>query len=59
MAYGVNDKNINRIEEKLINKKTWQMAGEVRGTQREENGLIREELEFDRGLRSKNLLSEK
>lgn len=57
MAYGTQENNIERIEEKLIQKKVWQMKGEVRGVEREKNTLLEEDLEFQRGLQAKQKIS--
>ena len=43
---------MNKIEQNLISQKPWQQRGEVRGLDRDTNGLVEEDLEFDRGLRT-------
>lgn len=57
LRFGTNEKNIARIEQKLISKKEWQLQGEVRASDRPVNALIEEDLEFDRGLEPKQKLS--
>lgn len=50
MRYGVNPKNIARLEKNLVEARRWEMRGEVRGGQRPTDGLLTADLEFDRGL---------
>lgn len=58
MAYGTSDQNFENLENKLLSKKSWQLQGEVRGKQREQNGLIQENLDFEAGVRSKLIINE-
>lgn len=58
MAYGTSNQNFENLENKLLSKKSWQLQGEVRGMQREKNGLIQENLDFEAGVRSKLIISE-
>lgn len=57
LAYGVSSKNIERVENALLNKKSWQLQGEVRASQRPLNGLLDAEVDFDLGLQSKIVIS--
>jgi U3 small nucleolar RNA-associated protein MPP10 len=41
-----NKSEIEKLEEKLIKEKSWQLKGEVRGVQRPVNSLLQEALEF-------------
>ena len=53
LAYGTHEKNIEQIENKLIEKKSWQLQGEIRAHDREKNTLLEEDLEFQRGIQTK------
>ena len=57
LAYGTTDKNIEQIENKLIEKKGWQLRGEIRAQDREKNALLEEDLEFQRGIQTKAKIS--
>ena len=57
LAYGVNERNMQRVENALIGKKSWQLKGEVRGSQRPINGLLDAEVDFDLGLQAKVVIS--
>lgn len=50
MRFGVNERNLARLEKKLIEPREWQMRGEIRASQRPADGLLTADLEFDRGL---------
>lgn len=41
-----NYSEIEKLEEKLMKEKSWQLKGEVRGVQRPVNSLLQEDLEF-------------
>lgn len=43
----VKEKQMRLIEEKMVDKKDWQMMGEVKGKNRPVNSLLTEHLEFN------------
>lgn len=57
LAYGTHEKNIEQIESKLVEKKGWQLRGEIRAHDREKNTLLEEDLEFQRGVQTKTKIS--
>jgi len=57
LAYGVSRKNIARVEKKLIEKKEWQMRGEIRAVERPVNALLDVDVDFETGLQSKIIIS--
>lgn len=58
LAYGTDRKNLDRIEKNLIGKKGWALQGEVRASQRPQDGLLEAEVDFDVGLQSKIVISQ-
>lgn len=42
---------MERIEKKLLDKKSWDMRGEILGTQREKETLLNNEMQYDEGLK--------
>jgi U3 small nucleolar RNA-associated protein MPP10 len=58
LAYGTDARNLDRIEKNLIGKKGWALQGEVRGSQRPQDGLLDAEVDFDVGLQSKVVISQ-
>jgi U3 small nucleolar RNA-associated protein MPP10 len=44
-------KQIERLESKIISKKDWMLQGEVKATQRPVNSLLEQDLQFKTGLR--------
>ena len=44
------DKEIDRLEDKIINPKPWQLKGEIRSAQRPKNSLLEEKLDFKSGV---------
>ena len=57
LAYGVSRKNIARVEKKLIEKKEWQMRGEIRAVERPVNALLDVDVDFETGLQSKIIIT--
>ncbi len=45
------ENEIDRLESKLLEKKTWQMQGEVKANQRPVNSLLEEHLDFKSGVK--------
>ena len=43
------DEEIDKLEDRMLNAKTWQLKGEVRSTQRPKNSLLEEKLDFKSG----------
>lgn len=57
LAYGTHEKNFDHLEQKLIEKKSWQLRGEIRAQDREKNTLLEEDLEFQRGMQTKTKIN--
>lgn len=57
LAYGVDSQNVQRLEKNLVSKKSWGLSGEVRASQRPQDGLLEAEVDFDVGLQSKVVIS--